>query len=110
MAFLQGDPLGLLLFSLVILELVDDIGPINDINLKLWYLDNGNFVGHRCKIASLLGQMKSKRPRYGLHLNMSKCEIFWPSGNQSFPEFPSEMERVVDTKGGADFLGSPLQY
>ena len=47
--------------------------------------------------------MKSKGPRYGLHLNMSKCEIFWPSGNQSFPEFPSELERVVNTKGGADF-------
>ncbi|XP_062512057.1 uncharacterized protein LOC134187899 [Corticium candelabrum] len=104
----QGDPLGPLLFSLVILDLVDEIGPLNDINLKLWYLDDGNFVGHRCKVASLLEQMKSKGSRYGLQLNMSKCEIFWPSGNQSFPEFPSDVERVVDTKGGADFLGSPL--
>ena len=39
---------------------------------------------------------------------MSKCEIFWPSGDQSFPKFSSDVERVVDTKGGADFLGSPL--
>ena len=104
----QGDPLGPLLFSLVILELVDEIGPLNDINLKLWYLDDENFVGQRCKVASLLEQMKSKGPKYGLQLNMSKCEIFWPSGDQSFPKFPSDVERVVDTKGGADFLGSPL--
>ena len=104
----QGDPLGPLLFPLVILELVDEIGPLNDINLKLWYLDDGNFVGHRCKVASLLEQMKSKGPKYGLQLNMSKCEIFSPSGDQSFPKFPSDVERVVDTKGGADFLGSPL--
>ena len=52
--------------------------------------------------------MKSKGPKYGLQLNMSKCEIFWSSGDQSFPKFPSDVEQVVDTKGGADFLGSPL--
>ena len=71
----QDDPLGPLLFSLIILELVDEIGPLNDINLKLWYLDNGNFVGHRCKVTSLLEQMKSKGPKYGHQLNMSRCEI-----------------------------------
>ena len=52
--------------------------------------------------------MKSKELKYGLQLNMSKCEIFWPSGDQSFPKFPSDVKRVVETKGGADFLGSPL--
>ena len=36
----QRDSLGPLLFSLVILELVDEIGPLNDINLKLWYVDD----------------------------------------------------------------------
>ena len=33
--------LSVLCLFLVILELVDDIGPTNDINLKLWYLDDG---------------------------------------------------------------------
>ena len=37
----QRDPLGPMLFSLVILELVDEIGPLNDINLKLWFVDHG---------------------------------------------------------------------
>ena len=37
----QGDPLGLLLFSLVILQLLDDIGPLSGMQLNLWYLDDG---------------------------------------------------------------------
>ena len=67
-----------------------------------------NFVGHRWKVASLLYQIKSKGPKYGLQLSMSKCETFWLSGDHFFPKFPSDAERVVKTKGGVDFLGSPL--
>ena len=41
----QGDPLGPLLFSLVVADLMDDIGPIDKLNFQLWYLDDGTFVG-----------------------------------------------------------------
>ena len=38
---------------------------------------------------------------HGLHLNLSKCKLFWPSGD-SFPEFPSDIKWV----DGLEVLGS----
>ena len=74
----QGDPSGPLLFSLVLSELMDEIGQTNDVPFQVWYLDDGSFVGQRSAVASLLELVKSKSPDYGLEINMSKCEVFWP--------------------------------
>ena len=41
-------------------------------------------------------------------VNCLKCEVLWPSGDQSFPEFPPEVQRVGHTKGGAEFLGCTI--
>ena len=74
----------------------------------MWSLDDGSFVGKRSSIASLLELMRSTGPSYGMLVNMSKCEVFWPCGDPTFPEFPSTIERVAQTKGGAELLGSPV--
>ena len=58
--------LSVLCLFLVILELVDDIGPTNDINLKLWYLDDGILLSLQYSF-TLRADVKSKGPRYGLH-------------------------------------------
>ena len=59
----QGDPLGLLLFSLVVLELLDEIGnQISDLRLQIWYLNDGTFIGTRSSIASLLDLLQSTGP------------------------------------------------
>ena len=39
-------------------------------------LDDGTFVGSRSSVARLLNQLSSIGPSHGLHLNMSKCEVF----------------------------------
>ena len=39
---------------------------------------------------------------------MKKCEVFWPSGDSSFPEFPEEVIRINQVLGGAEFLGAPV--
>ena len=65
----QGDPLGPLLFTLVILQLLDNIGPLPDI-MQLWYLDDGTFIGSRLAISSLLDRLQSTGPSFGLHLNL----------------------------------------
>ena len=102
----QGDPLGPLLFSLLILELLDDMGPTPDINLKVWYLDNGTFVGPRSSLVSFLDVLKG--PTIGLSVNIRKCEILWPSGDQLFSEFAPDITRTGQISGGIQLLGSPV--
>ena len=104
----QGAPLGPLLFLLALLELLDDIGTCKGINVQLWYLDDGAFVGSRHAIGHLLDILLSREPSFGLHVNVNKCEIFWPSGNQDFPDFDPEIQSTVRVSNGVDFLGSPV--
>ena len=101
----QGDPLGPLLFSLVVLELMDAVGPVDDLQLCLWYLDDGTFIGTRHAVSKLLCSIVSKGADFGLTLNLKKCEILWPSGDQAFPSFPLEISRLQD---GMELLGSPI--
>ena len=42
-------------------------------------------------------------PEFGLHLNLTKCELFWPSGD-FFPNLPTDIKRVTSL----ELLGSPL--
>ena len=50
----------------------------------------------------------SRGPSFGLHVNLSKCEIFWLSGDQDFPKFAPKIQRTVRVCNGVDFLGSPV--
>ena len=54
---------------------------------------------------ALLYLVESLGPSLGLYLNRKKCELFWPSGDQSFYDFPLEIHRSSD---GLDLLGSPV--
>ena len=50
----------------------------------------------------------SKGPSFGLFLNLKKCEILWPSGDQAFPEIASEVRRIHTSVHGVELLGSPI--
>ena len=52
--------------------------------------------------------MLEKDPSFGLKLNLDKCEIFWPTGDQMFSEFPTAMRRICLIESGAELLGSPI--
>ena len=54
--------------------------------------------------ADILAQMETL-DKFGLLLNTKKCEVYWPNGDATFPEFPSEVEKRRD---GASHLGAPL--
>jgi len=100
----QGDPLGPLLFSLVLLQFIDFVKLHDLVLLHLWYLDDGTFIGSKSSLLKLLDAFSVHGPQFGLHLNLSKCELFWPSGD-SFPEFPTNINRASE---GLELLGSPI--
>ena len=100
-----GGPLSPLLFSLVILELLDSLDSYSGLHFQLWYMDDGSFVGNRESISSLLQSLLAKVPIFGMHINVNKCELYWSSGDRTFPEFPSEVRRLSE---GIKLLGSPV--
>ena len=55
-----------MLFSLVILELIDEIGLLEGLHLSLWYLDDGTFIGTRKSMSKLLQSLMLKGLSFGL--------------------------------------------
>jgi len=104
----QGDPLGPLLFSLVLLEVLDEVGGLDTLGLCVWYLDDGTVVGPRPLIRQFLDRLLAIGPKYGLFVKMGKTELYWPSGDQAFPEFPAAIVRVGPDQAGIELLGSPV--
>ena len=76
---------------------------------QLWYLDDGALIGSRSALVSFLDSLQHHSHGFGLCHNLSKCEVFWPSGDQKFSEFPFSVRQLIfsDSSGPA-FLGSPV--
>jgi len=92
----QGDPLGPLLFALVLHPLIHQVRDSYKLLLHAWYLDDGNLVGDSEEVAKALDIIQVVGPELGLELNIRKTEIFWPScdGNKHCGGlFPAEIGR-----------------
>ena len=89
-------PLGPLLFSLVVLELIDYVG--------LLYFQFFSFK-YGTWMTFMLQQWQQHGPGFGLHLNFEKCEVFCLSSDQSFWNLSSELQRVQHS---SHLLGSPV--
>ena len=80
----QGDPLGPLLFALVLHKLVRSIAKDKQcfpILFNTWYLDDGALAGPKSAIARALALIKQLGPPIGLWINTDKCEIFCRGGS-----------------------------
>ncbi|MCI42906.1 hypothetical protein A2U01_0064143, partial [Trifolium medium] len=75
----QGDPLGPLLFALVLHHLIHNIIDNCKLFLHAWYLDDETIIGDSAEVAKSLDIIRETGPGLGLHLNIRKMEIFWPS-------------------------------
>ena len=63
-------------------NILDNIGNVPGIITQLWYLDDVTFVGSRHAASTFLNSLDQNGAAFGIHLNINKCEVFWPSGNQ----------------------------
>ncbi|KAL5517148.1 hypothetical protein EMCRGX_G002629 [Ephydatia muelleri] len=85
----QGDPLGPMLFALVLHKLVSSIEADDDcINLSFnaWYLDDGLLAGERSAVVRALHLIDELGPHLGLLINYPKCEVFSRNGTEALEE------------------------
>ena len=101
----QGDPLGPLLFSLLIQKLIAAIAAkCPELVLSCWYLDDGVLAGRTADLTEALRVIAEVGPDLGLELNLGKNEavFFW---DDTPDPFPKEVERFRDS---FELLGSPI--
>ncbi|GJX12102.1 putative reverse transcriptase domain-containing protein [Tanacetum coccineum] len=103
----QGDPLGLLLFSLVLHPLICKIRDSFILSLHAWYLDDGTIVGDTMVVGKVLELIMEDGSGCGLHLNVDKTEVFWPKEDprsRLAGIFPPNIARPLH---GVKLLGGP---
>jgi hypothetical protein len=103
----QGDPLGPLLFALALQPLVARIQETVAPLLNAWYLDDGALVGTPNQLASALCILRELGPASGLHLNLAKCELWWPQLDIN-PLADLSLPLVIQREAGVELLGAPL--
>ncbi|KAL5500402.1 hypothetical protein EMCRGX_G011959 [Ephydatia muelleri] len=85
----QGDPLGPLLFCLVLHKVVTAIAAdsiCSQLSFHSWYMDDGVIAGSEQAALQALSIIKQLGPPLGLFINTSKCELFSKGGHRGFPD------------------------
>ena len=102
----KGDPLGPLLFSLVLQRLISSIDADDDclqMLFQAWYLDDGVLTGSCSAVVWALSLIEELGPSLGIHINLVKCELFSHNGNSMFPSAV-----MFSHHPNLDILGVPI--
>lgn len=103
----QGDPLGPLLFCLCLAALVELLQErVGALALNAWLMDDGTLIGSTDDVQHALKIITGEGPALGLHINLPKCELWWPTPNPRMHEFPRDITRVLTA--GVTLLGSTI--
>ncbi|XP_056695632.1 uncharacterized protein [Spinacia oleracea] len=104
----HGDPLGPLLFALVLQPLLCKIRDTFDVCLQPWYLDDGTTIGDTLVVGKVLQLIMEEGPCLGLHLNVEKTEVLWPvedPRSRAVGVFPPDIARPLHC---VKLLGGPV--
>ena len=99
--------MGPLLFALALHPLIMRVQEHCNLLFHAWYLDDGTIIGNVVEVAKALDIINAHGPSLGLHLNIKKTEVFWPTcdGLKSqeglFPRGIGRPEKGVKLLGGA---------
>ena len=102
----QGDPLGPLLFCLVLQKSTIGTDPdptCNSLKFHSWYINDVVVAGPSQAVKQVISILHSQGPPLGLFLNTSKCELFSKS---DLSTFPPDMQR--SSVPNIDILGAPI--
>ncbi|CAI0391957.1 unnamed protein product [Linum tenue] len=66
-------------FALELHPLVCKIRDSFDLSMQAWYLDDGTIVGETLVVGKVLDMIIDEGPRVGLHLNVGKTKVFFPT-------------------------------
>ena len=103
----QGDPLGPLLFCLVLQKVLSAIASdpnCFDLLFHAWYIDDGVIAGPKQAVVQALSIIQDLGPPLGLVINSSKCELY---GDCDLQPFPSEMKKC--NAFNFEILGAPIR-
>ena len=77
--------------------------------LNLWYLDDGILAGPSCDVRHALDVTAMSGPKWGLHINVAKCEIAThPASSHRCSLFPDIPGLNTNSAGNFHILGSPI--
>ncbi|KAL5499769.1 hypothetical protein EMCRGX_G011229 [Ephydatia muelleri] len=97
----QGDPLGPLLFALVLQSVLRQLAAdpqCQQLLFNAWYLDDGALAGPGSAVLRALEVLGTEGKPNGLILNQSKCELFSPNADtfqRSTPAFLHQLHLTL---------------
>ena len=84
----QGDPLGPLLFSLVLHKIASAVDSDNEcLNLlfQAWFLDDGVIAGRKSDVQRALSLIDELGSTLGIYINLPKYDLISQNDTSSFP-------------------------
>lgn len=107
----QGNPLGPLLFFLVLhefMEATQNEVTTDDPYVETFFIDDGMIFGTYAHLASQLRRFSSDTTKeYGFFLKHGKCQLWWPTKPPKLPDTVSQFVKW-DENDGIELLGCHL--